>query len=538
MGTRQVITDLIASHRVDVLAQLDVDFTASDMIQALRTGSIDVVEALRQHSVALPGQAIDLAAASGNISLVEYLYHEGYLATEDAIIAAVARGHFELVKHLVGRGIQPTYRTLSAAGAGGRVDTLEYLVDVMNTYRTFQSSDLDECQSEVGVPVDAYLDAIRGGHYEVVQWLLQYGPPANEDEAEYSMIDAAYGTGRLDLVELLRLHGYTDEPTTDALELAIDRGNVAMVKVLHRRLHYFNCECSQAAEKGYLDLLKYAHEHGQQIGDLELRLAAMAGQLMIVRWIIETFPIDNSGLAWGMAGAAQGGHLHIFEYLLNVMGDPGKLSILNVDDIATSAAYSGDVDLMKLVLETFEIPNLQRVIESAITSGRLEILKLLDPPTVSVDAGVVQAVIRGGYLRTLEFILDRGATLPPDSLESAFKADQLALVQYLLDRGFVIDRWYQCTSLELIRLLHLHQPTPGEEAIMDYIHTNNLSALAFIASKGAQFDTSQVDIAARLGHLDVVKLLYQYGARSGPGMDTWAASAGECELALFLERGE
>ena len=519
------------------------EYTQADMARALRAGSIDTVEALRSHSVALPERALNLAAESGSIPLVEYLFEQGYLPDDDTLGHAAAGGHFELVRHLVGRGVQPTYRALSSAGAGGNVALIEFLVATISADRTAQETTHTTCRGKVEVPVEAYLDAIRNGHHTMLQWLLAYGRPANEDEAEYGLIDAAHGYGRPEMVELLRQHGYADEPTAMAVDLAVDRGDLASVRELHRRTGYFACHCPMVARAGHLALLQYAQANGHVMGAQELRAAAEGGQLAVVDWLLRSrttragVAVSADDLVWALIGAARGGHLAVFERLLGLLS-PSRLLADDVRQLVTSAAASGNVSLLERVLDTFEVSELAMAMAaaSAAVEGHLAVLEFLDPPVISLHDNEVRAVIQGGHLRTLEFVLARGTSLPPNALEVAFQYDQLAIARHLMEQGQMVERWYPTQSLDLIAILSEHEMIPDEAVLLDYIHRGNVTALAAAGAAGATFYPNHVDTAVHLSQFAVVKLLYQYGLRASPGLDSWAASVGECELALFLER--
>lgn len=485
------------TQRVSPMEQQEKDFTNYDMIEALQEGSLETVMFLRTKQVALPGRALNFAAESGNEPLMKYLSNEGYVPTEETISSASRHGHFKLVKQLVESGVQPVERNLVAVGEGGNIELFKYLFDVLGKIR---------------VPYEAYLEAIHNRHYDLLKWMLKECPEPDSEEVEVdsTMMDAAFGTGQLEMVDLLYKFGYDDEPTQDAARIAAENGNAEIVKKLDEDFGYFEVDLFTSATSGHLELLKYAHQKGIHIGGRELRAASINNHRKVVEWMIDELSPSDETLSQGLEGAAVGGHLELFKYILGHI-NPEELKQYQMLYIASSAAEGGNVEIMKLVLDTFTIDNINYVVQYAIVNGNVEILKLLDVQQLMVSESAVGMVIKNGYLRMLNYIVERGAKLPSDAMESAFNHNQLGVIQYLLERGCTIDRWYQCDSLELVKLLYQHLGTPDSTAADSFVHVNNLSALVFLSSVGVRFRTEQVDGAVRYGYLAMVKFMYSKG---------------------------
>ena len=100
---RDVISWLVRNQRLEQLRLLAnryrFNFTDNNLITALRTGSIELVDYLRQ-SVALRYDALTYAVESGSQPLFEHLLRLGYYPSESTLLSALQHGHVELVRRI------------------------------------------------------------------------------------------------------------------------------------------------------------------------------------------------------------------------------------------------------------------------------------------------------------------------------------------------------------------------------------------------------------------------------------------------------
>ncbi|KAJ7595585.1 hypothetical protein C8J56DRAFT_1022196 [Mycena floridula] len=164
----------------------------------------------------------------------------------------------------------------------------------------------------------------------------------------------------------------------------------------------------RAASHGSLSLLKQFIEWGADLNATALYKAAEAGNLEAVKFILEQgVDVNATAGVWGCALAAAGwGKIQVVEYLLNHGADPNAH-----DDILLFAVVGGP-EIVKMLIE--KGANLQvqgeAALESASGSGNLGIVKLLIEKGVSPKKGqILQVACYCGNLEVVKVLVENGA---------------------------------------------------------------------------------------------------------------------------------
>ena len=357
-----VIHTLAINRRLDLIQYLehvypDIQYNDENMVAAILSGSIEIFDHMRQRAEELPEHEIDHAVESGSVELVKHLGQLGYQPTEFELSTAVGEGDEEMVEYLVELGIPITPDVISSAGKSGSIEMVKYLL----------------IKSGLGrIPLGTLDNAIISGHYDLVKWIVGLmNPSAN---LPYSPLDVAYGTGNREIIELLTQHGFARVSPQKSLEVALEVGNIDVIKELAEGFVYV--DLNQLTEDGKLEMLKIAGVLGLSLDHEQLYVAARYGQLDIIKWITGTVAFTPDEVITALKYAARGGHLEIFKFLS--WYGLGRISYEDIQRIAHKVAKSGNVRMMEYIIQQFPVSDKDDLIEAASKEHRPAMVEYLN----------------------------------------------------------------------------------------------------------------------------------------------------------------
>jgi len=214
LASNNLITDCEASSAVQLLHRGD----RLDLLTALASSSLPTIKALAKKF--LPG-----AVESGDIKLVKTLLDTGIdvdspfnYGSGTLLLVAVRQDNLKMVEFLLEQKADARRYpwVLCAAVMTGNLQLVKLLYD---------SRARDETRNRWTSSEAALQSAAKGGHVEIVKYLLSRGANVNFDAGwdSETVLQAAANTGIRDLVELILEHHPTDLHA--ALATAIDAGH-------------------------------------------------------------------------------------------------------------------------------------------------------------------------------------------------------------------------------------------------------------------------------------------------------------------------
>jgi hypothetical protein len=156
---------------------------------------------------------------------------------------------------------------------------------------------------------DLWEPAIRQGHIEIVDWLLEHGHPWPRGSCCF-----AAQSGRLDLLQRARPEGVSQhQPWGCCSRAAAKGGHIHVLEWLHaHHLAVLGEAMSAAAWAGRLDVIQWTTDHGQAPRLQTLMYAAGGGHRHVIEWL------RDRGQPWhgGITGyAAAHGHFGLLRWL-------------------------------------------------------------------------------------------------------------------------------------------------------------------------------------------------------------------------------
>jgi len=387
--------------------------------------------------------------------------------------------------------------------------------------------------------------AARKGNLDITKLLIAKGADINfQDAREETPLMAAAEYGTLEMVEYLLSKGANLEEFSrgegTVLSVAARGGNLEIVKYfvskgfdLDAKTRGEGTPLSVAARSGHLEVVKYLLSKGADINaqtygeGTPLSVAARSGYLEVVQFLIEKGADINSetrGEGTPLSVAARSGHTEVVQYLLekgaemdaNSTGEGTPLSV---------AARSGHLETVKLLIERGADINAQTYGEGT---------------PLSVAA-------RSGHAEVVTYLLSKGADINADTrgegtpLTVAARSGHLYIVRILLENGADINAYSRGEGTPIAVAAR-----SGHPGIVDYLLAHGAEATIDTPKEGTTITTSSgsrysrikeslfgnrkndtsgesapISIAARSGHIDVVKMLLEKGA------DIYANSRGE-----------
>jgi hypothetical protein len=223
----------------------------------------------------------------------------------------------------------------------------------------------------------------------------------------------------------------------------------------------------------------------------------------------------------GLFQAAYSGNLDLVKYLVEKGGKP------NTQDVS-AAAFSGNIEIVKYLIEKggkFAGSS----VTSAATNGKLAMIKyLVDEKNVEINDSAIANATSGGHLDVIKYLLgdevrdEQGNVykLPKekrakigygsDTMENALRHGDFEIIKYLSDKGARggIDAAIVRNKLEIVKHLSEKGEYPSGHILVNAAKNGYLEILRYLMDeKNVKIADYAVDRAAEQGHFDVVKYL-------------------------------
>ena len=164
--------------------------------------------------------------------------------------------------------------------------------------------------------------------------------------------------------------------------------------------------CFRVAKTNKLELLKWAREEKKCEWDEEtINVAVNQRNLEMVKYCVANeCPVDE----WACSDAAENGHLECLKYLREEAKAPWD------SGAAIRAAQNGHLHILEYLVERKYDQFDEKACEYAATLGRVHCLKYLrETAKAPRDYACVQRADENGYRECLQYLLDNNCPLPP-----------------------------------------------------------------------------------------------------------------------------
>lgn len=466
--------------------------------------------------------AFSFACAQNNLNMLKYFhlnlgcdlnqaFHIGSTLQE-----ICRNGHIEILKYFFENGVSfqnegsttnkdEELNTIKWSCEGGQLDFVKYLVSIGCNIANRAEPLIHACLSE---------------NLDLVKYLVSIGADKNKADGNgLSPIQTAAKFGRLDMLQYLIWIGcdLTSDGTTTILHLAVESGNLNMVKFLIENTYFWknerimngNTALHIASSKGKLEVVKYLIYIGYDLNQRNyesmspLDLASSEGHLHIVKYFVSTrinFHGDgNSALWW----ACRSGHLEIVQYLVligaNVLRDKGTC--------LSAAAHSGNLDLVKFLIENgadslLDLHNFANAAFFATREGHLDILNYLIELGCNFEHCFAEACA-DGYLNIVQHFIESGQTTSLLDLQKSTIGGHIHVLKY-----------FHSIGIELGKIIDIG----GKTILFCAIEQGDLTIVKFLVEIGMDFKHRTQDgrtpllEACAYGHVEILKYLHSIGS--------------------------
>ena len=263
--------------------------------------------------------------------------------------------------------------------------------------------------------------------------------------------------------------------------------------------------CKLAAQKGYLDLLVYAHEHAHENG-LEF------------------------SLRYACATAALEGHLECLMYLhkSEIGGEP-----YNYGEIFDYAAIGCHLNCLKFIYKNgYSINNdiLEKVVKN------IECLKYFYKKGFKWTEYVCREIVKYGNLKCLIYARENGCHWK--TVTNSFNVKNIfPQTEYKIEQTEIL---LAVKNNRLDILIYLYENNcPKDELALTYAAMNgHLEILEYLHKKGCPWDEDACKYAAVNGHLECLKYLHENGCEWDQTTTAFAARNGQYKcLKYAIENG-
>jgi ankyrin repeat protein len=283
------------------------------------------------------------------------------------------------------------------------------------------------------------------------------------------------------------------------LELAALKGNLELVE----KLISANMRCNMfimfnATINGHLPVVKYLHSIGKRCNISAINKACRHGKYDVVEFYISDPTYANMINHDAMTDALLGGHLKIVKLL--------ELHNGRINNMINIASSSGNLDLIKYLYNTGEDFTLDAITDTEIntylaSTGKQHISHILKY-VIECNSDSIS-----NYLSSIDITFNK------HELNNASKNGCMQLTEYLYNIGIdcikdVID--YAVNKEDGITIKYLYDKYKKcyTKSMYTAAENSNLEILQYLHNTvGVQYNTQVAIIAARKGHIDIIKLI-------------------------------
>ncbi|GAB9473901.1 hypothetical protein Gpo141_00011045 [Globisporangium polare] len=469
---------------------------------ALPTPLVPVISAfLTDHT-----WTIEDACELGNLELLQRLIKIETLSAHPLYQAHVfGEAVAYAVKHENAIELLEALRAFSPTGFIGQGMAEAALLGKIHLMEWFVASH----EKTVWSPVYA-AEAAGAGHLEVLQWLKEHDPDAEEHLA--GAIRHAARDGRFAVVKWLYENvepdAVTAEIEVDALCDAVEEGDLAMAKLLYElRRHQYEEDSfdlmspiEMAVTAGDLELAELVHKYVCKDFDLQEALceAARKGSTDTVRWLIENSP-TTTNYDEAFLQAVENGHLETAQFLrrCRLSGDVYR-------DSLSGAAGNGHFNMTKWVFR-----NLRDGCGS---------------PAAAEQVAVGRAA-GGGHFEIVQWLHAHRAESgrPQYDWSEAAAHGNLDIIEWLVENSdrvphsIELDFAVECGDLEVVRWLHENTTAGCSESAMDTAaEKDQLEILEWLhANRTEGCSEDALCCAAKEDNLEIVQWLHENRTERG-----------------------
>ncbi|CAH0042172.1 unnamed protein product [Clonostachys rhizophaga] len=580
-GHLHIVEDLIR-HGAKINAASASTGGCTALQGAALNGHLQIVEDLIRHGAKINAAsastggytALQGAALNGHMEVLKYLIEMGAQVIDDsikykklsALQGAALNGHLEIVEYLLARQADinevPDLQSglnaaLSAAALGGHMKILRRLHD--GGARIDGLTDLKRS-------LTALQAACKGGHPDIVKFLLTQGADANHESACYGLtaLQAAAVGGNCEIIEMTLTHLRTSindsggfGPT--ALQLAVEHGHLGAFRLLlvnHANVNARINDSEQdyqgpstaleaASQNGFLEIV---HDMLTTKADLKnfhpwaLALAAGCGHLDVVKCLVaKGAEVDYAKKrSTALHLAVRGGHLDIVKYLV-----AEKASINLRDDFSRPplqlAAGLGHLSIFQFLLGAGASMSKSHrkapssPLQDTAAQGHIEIVRylLLHMPKDNGDAEqALKKAARFGHLSIVKLLLAEGVSVNGPNfwddytpLQGAALGRHLEVVRYLLAAKATINPLWQLEE----GLTALQAAAAGGR--LDIVQLLVAENADINAPSAAHYGCTALQAACLYGHLEIVNylIIHQANINAPPPSGGHTALQAACE---------
>ena len=558
----------------------------SALMLASANGHIEIVKLLLDNRAKVDMQenngvsALMMASDRGYIEVARLLLEQGAKVDMQAnngvsaLVMASAQGHIEVARLLLEQGAKVDMQendgvsALMLVSTNGHIEIVKLLLD--------NRAKVDMQANNIN-GVSALMMASAQGHIEVARLLLEQGAKVDMQENDgLSALMLASANGHIEIVKLLLDNrakvDMQENNGVSALMMASDRGHIEVARLLLEQ----GAKVDMQANNGEFALLRAIVNGHIEVVRFLLEFGAEADLKVLIDFNVQSkdFDCNTDGLLIDTVNMAKNinqylnvshhnqipfspllaacayGHIEIVKLLLDCGAQVNTYRNC-LSSPLISASVAGQTEIVKLLLArgaevnmasaTGVVPLMAAVSEMAIKLKEynvIETIKLLLEHGAKVNmqykvltsnmiwSPLMMACLTG-HVETIELLLEHGADvnmLTNDGISALIMASAngiVEVVKVLLDHGALVNMQKDCSEI-------LKKLADGQD-LMRVLRDLNILNI-----------TSPLETACHFGHIEIVRLLLDRGARVNVHRNCLtsplilASSTGRSEIAKLL----